>query len=389
MRHLIALCFTLTLLVVCSSSLSGQIKMGDNPNAIDPASLLELESTDKGFLWPRLTVSQRDNINFPPKGLTIYNVDMNCVEVNVGTKAAPDWLCLSEDSDNQTISDFTLDGNVLTISLEGGNTQTVDLSSIQGQDSDQQQIQDFSLNGPILTITLENGGTQSVDLSSFEGFQGPEGPQGEAGLDGLSAYQVWLGLGNTGTEQDFIDSLRGTDGVVGSDGIDGIGIESTVDNGNGTFTITYTDGSTFTTSDLTGPAGADGIDGTVGSDGLSAYQIWLAEGNVGTEQDFLDSLIGADGQIGADGARGPEGAEGQAGRSIVNTFHNPNGSVTFEYSDGDSYTTPSLTGPRGANGADGANGTDGIGVQSTVDNGDGTFTITYTCLLYTSDAADE
>ena len=194
-----------------------------------------------------MCIRDRDNINFPPKGLTIYNVDLNCVEVNVGTKAAPDWLCLGEDSDNQVISDFTLDGNVLTISLEGGNTQTVDLSSIQGQDSDQQQIQDFSLNGPILTITLENGGTQSVDLSSFEGFQGPEGPQGAAGADGLSAYQVWLDLGNTGTEQDFIDSLRGADGIIGSDGADGNGIDSTLDNGDGTFTITYTDGSTFTT----------------------------------------------------------------------------------------------------------------------------------------------
>ena len=115
MKNLIALCLTLGLIIVCSSNVSAQIKMGDNPNAIDPASLLELESTDKGFLWPRLTVAQRDNINFPPKGLTIYNVDLDCVEVNAGTKAAPDWLCLSEDSDNQIISDFILNGNVLTI----------------------------------------------------------------------------------------------------------------------------------------------------------------------------------------------------------------------------------------------------------------------------------
>ena len=29
--------------------------------------------------------------------------------------------------------------------------------------------------------------------------------------------------------------------------------------------------------------------------GASAYQIWLDEGNVGTEQDFLDSLVGPPG----------------------------------------------------------------------------------------------
>ena len=48
-----------------------------------------------------------------------------------------------------------------------------------------------------------------------EGQQGPEGPQGEAGADGadgaagLSAYEIWLGLGNTGTEEDFIAYLSG------------------------------------------------------------------------------------------------------------------------------------------------------------------------------------
>lgn len=35
-----------------------------------------------------------------------------------------------------------------------------------------------------------------------------------------------------------------------------------------------------------------------GPRGLSAYQIWLAEGNTGTEQDFLDSLVGETGPAG-------------------------------------------------------------------------------------------
>ena len=36
-----------------------------------------------------------------------------------------------------------------------------------------------------------------------------EGPRGEKGEDGDSAYEVWLRLGNIGTEQDFINSLEG------------------------------------------------------------------------------------------------------------------------------------------------------------------------------------
>lgn len=30
-------------------------------------------------------------------------------------------------------------------------------------------------------------------------------------INGKSAYQIWLDNGNTGTEQDFLDSLKGND----------------------------------------------------------------------------------------------------------------------------------------------------------------------------------
>jgi len=48
-----------------------------------------------------------------------------------------------------------------------------------------------------------------------------------------------------------------------------------------------------------------GVNGTNGVDGDSAYEIWISQGNVGTEQDFLDSLAG---DPGADGIDGTDGA---------------------------------------------------------------------------------
>lgn len=80
---------------------------------------------------------------------------------------------------------------------------------------------------------------------------GAQGPAGE------SAYEVWLGLGNTGSEQDFIDSLRGADGndgAAGSDGADGRGIASLAVDGNRHLIVTYDDGSTQDAGAL--PAGA-------------------------------------------------------------------------------------------------------------------------------------
>jgi hypothetical protein len=59
-------------------------------------------------------------------------------------------------------------------------------------------------------------------------------------------------------------------GITLLKGTDGRGIVSITDNGDGTLTILYTDGTTYITPDFTGPegpAGADGADGTNGTDG--------------------------------------------------------------------------------------------------------------------------
>jgi hypothetical protein len=57
---------------------------------------------------------------------------------------------------------------------------------------------------------------------SLVGPQGPPGLDGTTGLngqDGLSAYQVWLNMGNSGTETQFIASLQGPPGIQGPNGL--------------------------------------------------------------------------------------------------------------------------------------------------------------------------
>ena len=57
----------------------------------------------------------------------------------------------------------------------------------------------------------------AVGPQGIQGNTGEQGYQGDTGLpgdNGLSAYDVWLGLGNTGTEPDFINSLTGPEGPV-------------------------------------------------------------------------------------------------------------------------------------------------------------------------------
>ncbi len=49
-----------------------------------------------------------------------------------------------------------------------------------------------------------------------------------------------------------------------------------------------------------GPQGTQGSNGTTGNNGLSAYEIWLNNGNSGSENDFLNSLVGSTGSSSLD-----------------------------------------------------------------------------------------
>ena len=69
-----------TLAILGLSTLHAQVKVGDNPTSIDASAALEVESTSKGFLPPRMTTAQRDIIGSPVEGLTIYNTDNKCLE---------------------------------------------------------------------------------------------------------------------------------------------------------------------------------------------------------------------------------------------------------------------------------------------------------------------
>ena len=92
----------------------------------------------------------------------------------------------------------------------------------------------------------------------------------------------------------------------GGGGSDGVGIQSTVDNNDGTFTIYYTNGTSFTTSDFSGDPGNDGNDGL---DGKSAYQSWLDQGNTGSEADFIQYFVGPQGEKGDKGEKGDPGED--------------------------------------------------------------------------------
>ncbi|MEK9614356.1 MAG: hypothetical protein VW080_10600, partial [Flavobacteriaceae bacterium] len=68
--------------LLTSTSLFGQVKIGDDTTHLSPYSLLELESINKGLLLPRMSSEQRDqafNQN-TPEGMVIFNTDLQMLQ---------------------------------------------------------------------------------------------------------------------------------------------------------------------------------------------------------------------------------------------------------------------------------------------------------------------
>jgi hypothetical protein len=57
--------------------------VGIGTNSPDSSALLELNSSNKGFLPPRITTSQRNAITHPAEGLQIFNTTTHCLEMFV------------------------------------------------------------------------------------------------------------------------------------------------------------------------------------------------------------------------------------------------------------------------------------------------------------------
>jgi len=124
------------------------------------------------------------------------------------------------------------------------------------------QTQPPSLNGDMERHLLfyRTSDNSWLDYGEFTGIPGPEGPQGPQGVQG-----------NPG--------IQGIQGIPGSEG----------------------------------PDGPQGPAGPAGDPGISAYQVALNNGFVGTEVQWLASLEGPQGPQGDPGDPGPQGDPGEQG----------------------------------------------------------------------------
>ncbi|MDP5231486.1 MAG: hypothetical protein NWQ38_13930, partial [Cellulophaga sp.] len=171
-----------------SSSLYAQVKIGDNPQTIDAASVLELESSDKALVIPRMNTIQMDAI-IPLEGAMVYNTDAQCVHYYDGTiwinicEAFGDAFAITNDSVvnpfktiliQQTDNNYNLEVGILTgVNLGNGiveNRHIIDGAITNAKIRDNQINSRKIINGSILPVDLSAGPTPgSVLQTSADG----------------------------------------------------------------------------------------------------------------------------------------------------------------------------------------------------------------------------
>lgn len=166
----------------------------------------------------------------------------------------------------------------------------------------------------VVTVTLSNGQT-----STFEVKNGSKGSTGAAGKDGSA-------------------------GADGKNGADGNGIKSAVLNANYTLTLTFTDGTSYTTPSIRGATGATGATGAAGSNGkdgsngtsvtVSSVNESNADGgsNVVTFSDGTTLTI-KNGSKGSTGAQGPQGPAGTDASVTANSIQSALGYTPADFAE--------------------------------------------------------
>ena len=174
----------------------------------------------------------------------------------------------------------------------------------------------------------------------IDGVAGPKGDKGDTGLPGPKGADGLPGPKGDAGERGPIGP-QGPRGEPGQQGLQG---------------PKGADG-------LQGPIGPQGLQGERGQDGKSAYQIAVANGYTGDEEQWLASLKGRDGERGRDGRNGLSAYELAEGELQFGTVGKWLASLK------------GAKGDKGDTGPKGADGRDGVGIAQTLTLSGNTLTL--------------
>ena len=323
------------------------VSISDVPSTPNPTSVLDVSSTSKGMLIPRMTTLQRNAIVSPANGLLVYDINVNCIMFYSSTTAAWNSLCTSANLTNLVANTSTLSagancafgGILLELGSDTNSNGTLDASEVTSSQSicngQTGPAGAAGAQGPIgLTGATGAAGAQgSIGLTGAAGSQGPIGLTGPAGATGATGAAGAAGAaGATGPQGPI--GLTGATGAAGAQGPIGL---------TGPAGATGAAGAQGPIG-LTGPAGATGATGAAGAQGpiglTGAAGAAGAQGPIGlTGAAGAAGAQGLIGLTGAAGAQGPIGLTGPAGAAgptwtLTTPTVNPSGTLTVNATSG-------------------------------------------------------
>ena len=207
------------------------IAVNQTGNLPDTSAMLDVSSTNKGFLAPRMTTAQQNVIPLPATGLLIFNTTDNGFRVNTGTTVSPVWTALTTGS-----AGISLTALSATAPLSYNNTTGA-----------------FSIAQASATA---NGFLSSSDWNTFNGKQ--------TALNGIGLVRA-TGTNITYDNNTYLTAATGTTNARSA-----ISLTTTGTNGAATYNNT--------TGVLNIPAYAAGS-GTVTSVGLTSTDITIGGGS--------------------------------------------------------------------------------------------------------------
>ena len=356
-----------------------QVKIGTNPTSINQGSILELESANKGLLFPRVSLPNTTTWGLaagstPVAGMVVYNTKTIASGFS-GTTAYPAIL-----PDGTGLYYWDGTGWVAGKGLKGepgitgaigpkGDTGTQGIQGLVGPkgDTGSQGLQGIAgPKGDTGTQGLQGiaGPKGDTGLQGLQGIQGLTGPKGDTGSDGLQG--IAGPKGDTGLQGlQGIQGLTGPKGDTGSDGLQGIAGpkgDTGLQGLQGIQGLTGPKGDTGSDGlqGVAGPKGDTGLQGLQGIQGLTG-----PKGDTGSQG--LQGIAGPQGPAGLQGIAGPKGDTGSQGLQGIQGLTGPKGDTGSDGLQG-------IAGPKGDTGSDGLQGIQGPKGDTgtfvaTVDNG--------------------